>query len=167
MESNKKKSLIWLVLLLCCGTSVAEEDDNWRVAVAEDPISRKNTCLLMAKEQTIQDGQSTTPVRIIYNGEVFIAVTESHIDLTYPGVGLSVDDQHTFKIDRLARRTLAVFESDVPGLREAFIKGIKGRLALGFWPTWPKGDTIVMDFSLIGFTKAEQAFQACRESGKT
>lgn len=137
----------------------------WHVVVAEDPVKGSTVCLLQSAMQKVDDGQTKTPVRLVYNGQALYAVTKSLIDVTYPHVGLQVDDNAQFAIDHLHKNKVAVFVSHSNEIHQQFIDGRKATLALGFWPTWPKTETREMKFDLIGYTKAYRQFEKCLEKG--
>ena len=160
-----KKIVVWTAMvLLHLGVSLNAEE-NWKTVVGLDQLTQASGCLIESAELTINDGQATTPVKFIYNGKVFVVVTKSNIDLTYPDVGLQVDDYEQLPIDRTYKNTSVVFEDKADQIKEQFIKGYTAKLALGFWPSWPQGETIITEFSLIGFTEAYNELVACQESG--
>jgi len=102
-----------------------------------------------------------TPVSLVFTGSALAAVTESNIDLSYPDVGLQVDQEPVIPVDRVERQTIAVFETSADTVRRQFQRGHTARLRLGFWPTWPQTETVVMEFSLLGFTRAHEALLHC------
>ena len=113
--------------------------------------------------KTLQDGHGTTEIKLLYNGREFVAHTQSNIDLTYPNLGLKVDDSATFLIDEVTKETMAVFKTQAEQIKRLFIRGYHARLTLGFWPTWPKTHTVSAEFSLVGFTKTHQEFLECQK----
>lgn len=143
----------------------AHAGNNWQVVLDKDPLTNQTECLLLSTKQTTKDGQTTTPVGFIYNGKQFLVKTESNIDLSYADSGLSVDSRATHGIDRLYKKTDAVFESEADTIRDEFIRGLRARLTLGFWPTWPKTHSYHIDFDLRGFTAAYNQFQHCQKTG--
>lgn len=148
---------------LACSNVLATE--NWSVNIEEDPISKSNVCLLVSKVYTIDDGQTTTPVQLIYNGEEIFAKTKSDIDISYPEIGLQIDAHDQHSISRLHKNNIAVFADADHAIHQQFIDGRQARLALGFWPTWPQTHTRTIDFSLIGYTKAHSKFKKCQQNG--
>ncbi len=161
------KKLYPLILLFCLSTIViAKDTQNWQLILAEDPLSHQTACLMISATRQTDDGQSSTPVSLIFNGKVFIAKTKSNIDLSYPAIGLQVDDYKPHTIDRLNKDTNAVFENQAEKIREEFIKGLSGKLTLGFWPTWPKTRSYTTEFDLRGFTKTYEAFLRCQQTGE-
>jgi hypothetical protein len=121
---------------------------------------------LVSSVKQSNDGQVTTPVSLVYNGNLFMAKTESNIDLSYAELGLQVDDNKSHTIDRLHKKTSAVFETQAPQIRDEFIKGRKARVRLGFWPSWPKTRSYVIEFDLRGFTRAYEALVQCQKTGE-
>jgi len=155
-----------LLLTALCIVSFAASANNWRVVVDKDPLSQQTGCLMMSAEKITKDGQTTTPVVILYNGNQFVVKTESNIDLSYVDSGLRVDAKNTHKIDRLYNRTDAVFEKESDQIRDEFIQGLRARLTFGFWPTWPKTHSHIIDFDLRGFTTARDTFLRCKKTGE-
>ena len=97
---------------------------------------------------------------------VFIAKTKSNIDLSYPEIGLKVDYNTPHTIDRLNKDTNAIFKNEAEQIRDEFIKGLSGKLTLGFWPSWPKTRAYTTEFDLRGFTKTYEAFLRCQQTGE-
>ena len=158
------RALLTLVLFVSA-PAFASSAPAWRAVVGQDPLQNKTACLMESMQMTVHDGQTTTPVRFLYNGTAFLVTTKSNIDLTYPNVGLQVDHNAPIAIERLHKETNIVFEHDAEQIRTQFIRGLKAKLSLGFWPTWPQGETVVTEFSLIGYTKAYEAFEHCQRTG--
>jgi len=153
-----------VLVLLGHSAGVNAETANWRALYDRDVLSQQPACLLESATRTVHDGQTTTPMRIVYNGEAFVVVTRSSIDLSYPGVGLRVDHRPAHAIDNVHKDKSVVFRSTAQTLRREFSQGRVAHVALGFWPTWPKGETIVTEFSLLGFHAAYREFLACRKA---
>jgi len=143
----------------------AASTKNWSVRIGDDGIRPRAVCLLESATRQVHDGQTTTPVKLVYNGKVIIAVTKSNIDLSYVGIGLQVDEQSTHTVDTLHKKTRVIFEKASNDIVQEFIKGREARLVLGFWPSWPKTKTVTSHFSLRGFSDAHQAFQDCQQTG--
>jgi hypothetical protein len=137
----------------------------WETVVAFDPLQDRTACLLESAPVVVNDGQTMTPVRFTYNGEAFLVTTESNIDVSYPGIGLQVDGQTPIPIEQVHNDTNVIFASDAAKIKAQFIHGSRAQLSLGFWPTWPKGETVVAEFSLAGFTRAHDKFTQCQQTG--
>lgn len=153
------------LFLACLGPAMAS-DGNWRAVIGYDPLQHMTVCLMESKSLTVFDGQTDTPLRLIYNGRVFRMTSQSHVDLSYPGVGLRVDGQKPFAVDTVENRTDLIFSSRADAVKEQFIAGRQAQIAVGFWPTWPRGDTVIARFSLIGFSRAYDAFRHCQTTGE-
>ncbi|HHJ35618.1 MAG TPA: hypothetical protein ENJ87_07620 [Gammaproteobacteria bacterium] len=168
MYITRQKITVVIQILLYClsANSYASERDNWQLEVAADPFSKKSVCLMISATKTTDDGQTTTPVYLIYNGTAFVARTKSNIDLSYEGSGLRVGLRNTHDIDRLLKKSSAVFDTQAGIIRDEFIRGIKATLTLGFWPTWPKTSSHKITFDLRGFTRTYEAFKHCQQTGE-
>jgi hypothetical protein len=168
MKKSSRLLHLWSLLMLCgiATTATADESGNWRLTTAEDPLSDQTTCLMVSAVKHIDDGQTNTPVTVIYNGKVFVVQTKSNIDLSYPNLGLQVDSSKPVAIDRVYKSTDVIFESAAEQIRNEFIKGLDARLTLGFWPTWPKTRSYTVAFDLRGFTKTYEAFHQCQQNSE-
>jgi hypothetical protein len=153
------------IAFLASACAFAGDQPAWRAVVGYDPLQGRTACLLESAPVTVHDGQLMTPVRILYNGTAFLATTQSNIDLSYPNVGLQVDSAAPVAIERVYKDTNVIFEHDARLIKAHFIRGSMARLSLGFWPTWPKGEAVDAEFSLIGFSRAHEEFLACEQSG--
>ena len=160
-----KKYLPGFAFILCFFNQSLQAE-NWSTVLAEDPLIGNMACLMVSSSQLINDGQSSTKVHLVYNGQVFIAKTKSNIDLSYDALGLQIDGQNFFNIDRLHNKSNVVFESQADEIREEFINGLKAKLTLGFWPSWPKTSSFSTNFDLRGFTESYNALVSCQVSGK-
>ena len=160
-----RTSLAIIILLTSVLSLPLAAAENWQVRMGEDGMSSRAVCLLESASVQVHDGQTTTPVKLLYNGELLIALTKSNIDLSYQGVGLQVDGQSPYAVDSLHKETRAIFNKQANDIMQAFIKGREASLVLGFWPTWPKTKTVSTRFSLLGFSRAYQAFLDCQANG--
>ena len=52
-----------------------------------------------------------------------------------------------------------MYKRQAPLLIDQFKAGLKARVQLRFWPTWPETGTHSVEVSLIGFTKAWEEMQ--------
>lgn len=159
-------SRVVILLTFFPGLLQAEESVNWQTLVSEDPVSQKLVCLMVSNVQQIRDGQTTSPVQITYNGSLFFLKTDSNIDLSYPKLGLQVDNKALHPIGRVYKKTNVLFEDNVEQLRDEFIRGLNVKLTLGFWPTWPKTRAYEAHFNLKGFTKAYHQLLHCQKTGE-
>jgi hypothetical protein len=157
---------VLLYLYLACHGPAMANDENWRAVTGFDPLQQKTACLLESRSLKVFDGQTETPLQLIYNGRAFRMTSQSHIDLSYPGVGLRVDGQEPFAVDAVENRTDLLFSSRADAIKRQFIAGRQAQIAVGFWPTWPRGDTVIARFDLRGFTRAQAAFEHCEATGE-
>ena len=81
-----KKYIPEFAFILCLFNQPLQAE-NWTTVLAEDPLSGSMACLMVSSSQVIKDGQSSTDVHFVYNGQVFIAKTKSNIDLSYETTG--------------------------------------------------------------------------------
>ena len=162
---NSKPCVVLFLYLACVGSVMASEE-NWRTVIGYDPLQQKTACLLESKSLRVFDGQTDTPLQLVYNGRVFRMTSQSHVDLSYPGVGLRVDGKEPFAVDAVEHLTDLIFSSRADAIKAQFIAGRQAQIAVGFWPTWPRGDTVVARFSLLGFSRAYDAFRHCQSTGE-
>jgi hypothetical protein len=140
--------------------------ENWEVVIDTDPASQNSTCLMESATHVIDDGQTETPVKLLYTGLELYAITKSNIDLSYPETGLQIDSQKRFQVDQLHNKNTVVFNKKVKKIHTQLIHGKKAKLALGFWPTWPRTHTRIIAFDLTGYTKTYEKFVKCKKTGK-
>ena len=159
-------SLISLFLSFSVFAKESPVVENWKVVIDNDPVSKSSECLLESTTHVIEDGQTRTPVKLVYSDSAIYAVTKSHIDLSYPNLGLKVDTDPAHKIERLHKENTAVFANNSKLIHKQFTAGRTAILSLGFWPTWPKTTTRVIEFDLIGYTKAYRQLKKCQKNGK-
>jgi len=156
----KKIILIPIGLFFQFVSLIAFAGDNWKVRIDPDDRSR---CLMESVTHVVNDGQSETSVKLVYTGDALYAATKSNIDLEYRGIGLQVDRLEQHPIDEVYMKKTAVFARNIDKINKQFIDGINAKLTLGFWPLLPKTKTHVIEFSLIGYTKAYQQFLNCQK----
>lgn len=140
-------------------------ESNWKVETGEVPLSDQFGCYMVSSVQHSEDGQSGTPVRIVFNGTQFVVETESNLDLSYPDIGLQVDQNDYHKVDRLFKKVNAVFDSNTNQILDEFIRGLNARMTLGFWPSWPVTKSYQTQFNLRGFTRTYNEMVECQLEG--
>jgi hypothetical protein len=143
----------------------AEEQRLWQGLHGYDPYAQADACVLRSRPLTMPDGYHGAQVQLTFGDEALTVVTDSNIDPSYPGQGISVDGGERMMPDEpfpLAGQN-AVFKLGRDDLVEAFRRGATAELALGFWPTWPVTATQRLEISLLGFTEAHAAYIACRD----
>jgi len=157
---------LYALLLFACIQSALAGEENWRAVIGYDPLQKNTACLIESRQLRVFDGLTETPLQLIYNGHVLRMTSESNIDLTYPGVGLRVDGHEPFTVDAVEHRTDLIFSAQADAIKTQFIAGREARIGVGFWPTWPRSDTVDARFSLLGFARAYNAFQHCQTTGE-
>lgn len=163
MRRQYKKRLLFILLWGSSLSALADTPPNWRVTRDTDPLTQQAACLLESASQNVNDGRTVTPMHLIFDGKALLVVTRSNIDLSYPQVGMHVDSRPGMAVDRLLKKTSVVFEKEPDLIRDQFIRGRTAYIAMGFWPTWPRSNTITTQFSLMGFTVAYHEFEDCQK----
>jgi hypothetical protein len=152
-------SIMSVVLLLVDGTA----QTNWTVKRTAGTSTEGSRCMLESAVVAVSDGYQDTHVRLIVRTDAVLVQTEAPLDASFGDIGLQVDTQAFLPMDSVSARKMAVFTSQYARLIEQFKQGRHVRLQLRFWPTWPATGTHAVTVSLIGFSKAFAAMQACSE----
>ena len=142
------------ILLLIQPASAATE---WVVTRGNDP-----RCVLESSPESLSDGYQTTTARLRVDGKRVFVSSPSVFDAGFNDIGIVVDEQQFVPMDRLADPRTAVFESRYAALVEQFKRGMRAKVQLRFWPTWPATGTHPATFSLIGFTRAHAQLGECQ-----
>jgi hypothetical protein len=140
---------------LLLGAAPPEPVSAWHVQRVTEGGTVK--CRLESDKAPVNDGyQRVTAQIIVTAGNEVKIVSESTFDASIPGeVGVQVDKNAFVKMDKLAGDKTLVFDAATNALLvPQFKAGLRARVQLRFWPTWPVTGTHDADFSLIGFTKA-------------
>jgi hypothetical protein len=121
-------------------------------------------CVLESSSESLSDGYQTTTAHIRVDGKMVSVASPSVFDAGFNDIRIVVDEQEQemFPMDRLADPRTAVFESRYAALVEQFKRGLRARVQLRFWPTWPETGTHSSTFSLIGFTRAHAQLGECK-----
>jgi len=118
-------------------------------------------CALVTEEITLFDGYQDTRLRLsISDGELRVK-TESNIDLGFNDVGLAVDGKDFIPADAVVEEKQVLFSSSTAVVIEQFIRGQSVTVYLRFWPSYPATQRYAARFSLVGFTRAYNIYQAC------
>jgi hypothetical protein len=144
------------VLLVSSPLAVGAE---WVVVPATAPGSG---CILESSPESLSDGYQTTSARIRVDGKTVSVSSKSVFDGGFNDIGVAVDQDAMVPMDRLADPRTAVFQSQYGTLVDQFKRGVKARVVLRFWPTWPATGTHDAVFSLIGFTRAHARMEECK-----
>ena len=129
----------------------------WMVAPAPG-----SGCILESSPEALSDGYQTTSASIRVDGKMVSVSSKSVFDGGFNDIGVAVDQDAMIPMDRLADPRTAVFQSRYGTLVEQFKRGVKARVVLRFWPTWPATATHDAVFSLIGFTRAYARMEECK-----
>lgn len=119
-------------------------------------------CVLESSPESLTDGYQTTTALIRVDGKMVSVSSPSVFDAGSKDIRIVVDEQEIVPMDRLADPRTAVFESRYAALVEQFKRGLRARIQLRFWPTWPTTGTHSATFSLIGFTRAHAQLGECK-----
>jgi hypothetical protein len=132
--------------------------------VRNEPASGGATpsCVMVTERQELPDGYQKTWAQILVDNETVRVTSASQLDPGDGDIGLVVDDGSFVRVDEVVASRTAVFKSRYDELVEGFKRGLKVRVQLRFWPTWPKTSTHSATFSLIGFTRTHARLAECR-----
>ena len=147
-----------LSLTLVGAAATEKEKDAWTVTKVQG-----GGCRLDSDKTSVSDGYQTTSVQVRVTPNEVRVVSESTFDEGKGDLLIEVDKNEAVKADGLDGAKTVVFKTGAGSLINQFKAGLKGRVQLRFWPTWPETGTHSVVVSLIGFTKAWDEMQAsCR-----
>ncbi len=126
-----------------------------------DPAPGMTGCTLETEQISIFDGYSDTRLRLSMANSELRVKTESNIDTSFNDVGLAVDGKDFIPADGVVDEKNALFSTRVEAVTEQFIHGHSVTVYLRFWPTYPATQRYQVNFSLMGFTRAYNAYKAC------
>lgn len=151
-------------LALLAGTLTIPRDAAAQWAVRAEPAAPGATasCVLESERQPLSDGYQKTWAQIVVDRQAVRVTSPSKLDPGDADIGLAVDDGPFMPMDEVAGERTAVFKTRYATLIEDFKRGLKVRVQLRFWPTWPKTSTHSAVFSLIGFTRIHAGLADCR-----
>jgi hypothetical protein len=140
-------------LLLIMGAAPPEPVSTWHVQRVSEAGAVK--CRIESEKAAVNDGYQNITVQVIVSANNIIQiVSDSIYDGGSGDIGIQVDKNPFVKLDKLGGERSAVFEASAATLIPQFKAGLRARLQLRFWPTWPVTGTHDAEVSLIGFTKA-------------
>ena len=146
----------FMIVLLCVAPLAARAE--WS---ATDTAPGMTGCALVTEEIPLFDGYQDTRLRLSVSGEELRVKTESNIDLSFNDVGLSVDGKDFIPADAVVEEQQVLFSSTTAAVIEQFIRGQSVTVYLRFWPSYPATQRYAARFSLMGFTRAYNDYQAC------
>lgn len=109
------------------------------------------------------DGYSETKVKLRLMTDGLLIKTNSNVDLSFEDVGLMVDHNDFIAADGVIDEKNVVFRSELDKIIIQFIKGLRVKLYMRYWPTYPATSNYQTTFSLLGFTKAYQEYKLCKK----
>jgi hypothetical protein len=131
-------------------------------AAAEWTLKPGASCILESSAASLSDGYQATTARVSVDAKTVSVSSPSVLDPSFKDIGIAVDEEPLIPMDRLADSRTAVFESRYAALVDQFKRGLRARLQLRFWPTWPATGTHDATVSLIGFTKGYAGLAECK-----
>lgn len=153
-------TLRWLAMVVSLSLlgAAAPEKGTWTLTKVEG-----GGCRLDSEKASLSDGYQTTTAQIRVSPTEVRVVSESTFDGSKGDLLIEVDKNEAVKSDGLDGLRAVVFRTGTGTLVGQFKAGLKARVQLRFWPTWPETGTHSVVVSLIGFTKAWDDMQAsCR-----
>lgn len=136
-------------------------DDNWSMAL-NSPREGSQRCILESRAQPMDDGQGQTSVVIVVREDRLVIKTDANIDLSYPDDGIVIGEQGLIELDRIERERWAVIETGLEALYGSMRSADSMRVQLGFWPTWPRTQTHILDVDLSAFERGHQLLERCQ-----
>jgi hypothetical protein len=120
-------------------------------------------CRLESEKAPVHDGYQQSSAQLLVTPTQVKVVSESTFDASSDDLLIEVDRKEPVKADGLSGEKTVIFKNSAASLIAQFKAGIKARVQLRFWPTWPETGTHSATVSLIGFTKAWDEMQdSCR-----
>jgi len=121
----------------------------------------ESRCTLQSAIQRVEDGQGGTRISLWLTATEMSFLTESDIDLSYTGTGITIDGGRHFDLETVERRTNPSFSKQRSALLGAMKNAQTLELSLGFWPSWPVTHTYSVSFPLQHFATAYAAWESC------
>jgi hypothetical protein len=116
-------------------------------------------CRLESDKATLNDGYQQSSAQLLVTPTEVKVVSESTFDESDKDLLIEVDRNEPVKADGLSGDKTVIFKDSASSLIAQFKAGLKARIQLRFWPSWPKTGTHSATVSLIGFTKAWDEMQ--------
>jgi hypothetical protein len=158
-----RSTLQWLIPVVSLGLLGAapaeKEKDAWTLIRVEGA-----GCRLDSDKASVSDGYQTTSVQVRVTASEVRVLSDSTFDGGKNDLLIQVDKNEAVKADGLDGVKVVVFKGPAAAsLIAQFKAGLKARVQLRFWPSWPETGTHAVVLSLIGFTRAWDEMQAsCR-----
>lgn len=130
--------------------------DEWTLSASGD------FCTLSTLPVRFDDGQGMSRLQLVFTSQNWLVKTQSDIDMSYSGTGLTVDEGRHFPLEQLVRDTDLMFTKDYAAMTQAFMEARSLSITLGFWPSWPVTETKTITLSLQHFARAHRAWKLCQ-----
>jgi hypothetical protein len=135
---------------------------DWTVRPVPAGPGGADQCVLESERQPVFDGYQKTWVQIAVDDKTVRVTSASTLDGGDRDIGLVVDEGRFAPAEEVVEQRTANFAAQYQTLMQEFKRGLRVRVQLRFWPTWPKTGTHSATFSLIGFTRAHARMSDCR-----
>jgi hypothetical protein len=119
-------------------------------------------CVLESDEVSIFDGYNNTRLKLSLSAGKLLVVTNSNIDFGFNDTVLKVDRNEAIPADAVVDEKNVIFSAAIDPITRQFIRGRSTSVYLRFWPSYPPTGRYPASFSLIGFTRAYNEYQQCR-----
>jgi hypothetical protein len=132
-----------------------EPPSAWRVRHLEG-----TACRLESDKVSLNDGYQQTTAQVLVTPTEVKVVSESTFDGSAGDhLLIEVDRNQPVRADGLSGDKTVIFKNGASTLVSQFKAGLKARVQLRFWPSWPETGDHSATVSLIGFTKAWDEMQ--------
>ena len=148
-------------VLLAVGSPGTAGAADWSVKTVPSTDASGTRCVLESASQSLSDGYQTTTARITVDKASVRVTSASNLDESFRDIALVVDQREFVPTDGLGGEKTARFDSKYSHVVQQFKEGVRVRVQLRFWPTWPATGLHSVTFSLIGFTRAYGELSAC------
>ena len=165
LRARARRRGVWLAMSLfaLCLAAPAGAGEEWSVqATPGVGAGAKPRCLLESERHSLPDGYQTTWAQIEVDDHAVRVHSASVLDPGDRDIGLVVDEGEFVHPDEVTGQKTAVFAAQYQKLIDEFKRGLRVKVQLRFWPTWPKTTTYSTTFSLIGFTSAYARMSDCQ-----
>ena len=150
-------------MLLCALLVASSAKAQWSVEhlPAASGAAPLRQCRMVTPWQSLFDGYQTTQVRLVLDDARLELQSRAPLDSEQGDITLQVDAEAPVASDALPSERVAAFTSARDHLVRQFIPGKAVRIRARFWPTWPQTAVQSADVSLMGFTRAFEAYSKC------
>lgn len=161
MQTRERAPWPVALAVLVCIVAGAAPAEAWRVQPLPEGQPGGARCVLQSARQAVFDGYQDTWAQIVVDDTTVRVTSASMLDPGDGDIGLSVDGGGFVPADDVVDGRTALFSTRYGVLIDDFKRGLRVRVQLRFWPTWPKTGTHAVAFGLIGFTRAHTQLADC------